>query len=862
MKSFFYTLPGTISGNRIKFYAVLLIVLAVCFQGMGKLTRDDSIESWLGEDSPVIKQQRELERVFGNNEDMAILVEARDGDVFSAESLAALLRLQETLENYRLRVQDDTETPLNHIQEIVSLVNVPVTDVTGDNLYTHPFIGNFNRTSANVSNPEDASLRARLKRRALTDVDLLRRFVSTDGRIAAFHLKTDFGRLGDASQADTTVDSTLLDNQLLELDLASLEAPVTDSSSETPPPLAKKQNISYKEYSLFSNAVKSLVSEAGVEDQFRIHYAGLPELIAFHVAIGAENKVIFSGLFLLMMAVLLALFRHPSIVLWCMCIPILTVILTFGVQGWSGQPSSDLAAAMSLLLIIIGVADAVHIMAEYRHGRLIGQPHPEAIAQAMSKAGLSCLLTSLTTMVAFLSLYLVKPNIHTAIFGLFTTLGLGVAFVLSVVLLPLLLDIWRPAYKGGRVKEVSDTERATRFYSAVPVWVCRRPVFTLAAFFSVVIPVSAGIYFLKVDSNPLESFDESTYIRQAAEVADHYMGGTQNIDFMVNTGSIDALYDARVLHTIDRLQVRMREHFSDLVLTDNSIVNVLKRINRQFHGDDPDYYVLPESNAELGQLLFLFNTASPEERRKLVSEDFDSAKVMFGLKNGGSTDYIELVNTANLWGAEMFNELKADYPDLEVITAGGVVMFMTLFERIATSQLVSFLITLSVVTLTLLFLFRSLKIGILAMVPNVIPVAVTFGVMGWLGITLNNVTMIIAPIILGIAVDDTIHFINRFRNLLDKSDSVDTALIQTFATVGKAITYTTVILSAGLLTLLYSSNSEFQAFAYLSAIAFSTALAAEFFVTPALLKLFYSKKETVQQYEVHSYEAPAKMAGE
>lgn len=861
MKSFFYTLPGTISGNRIKFYAVLLIVLAVCFQGMGKLTRDDSIESWLGEDSPVIKQQRELESVFGNNEDMAILVEAKDGDVFSEESLAALLRLQATLEDYRLRVQDDGETPLNHIQEIISLVNVPVTDVSGDNLYTHPFIGTSIGASASSAYSKNIGLREKLKRRALADVDLLKRFVSTDGRIAAFHLKTDFGRLEGARQAEQTADSNALDTQLLELDLSSLDAPEADAPLDEPTATVKKQNISYKEYSLFSNAVKSLVAEAGVEEQFRIHYAGLPELIAFHVAIGAENKVIFSGLFLLMMGVLLALFRHPSIVLWCMCIPVLTVILTFGIQGWSGQPSSDLAAAMSLLLIIIGVADAVHIMAEYRHYRLVGQPHPKAIAEAMSKAGLSCLLTSLTTMVAFLSLYLVKPNIHTAIFGLFTTLGLGIAFVLSVVLLPLLLDIWRPSFKKVLLKDVGDDQRGKGFYSAVPVWVCKRPIFTLCVFFSVVVPVSAGIYFLKVDSNPLESFDESTYIRQAAEVADRHMGGTQNIDFMVNTGSVDALYDARVLHTIDRLQLRMREHFSDLVLTDTSIVNVLKRINQQFHGDDPEFYILPESNAELGQLLFLFNTASPEERRKLVSEDFDSAKIMFGLKNGGSTDYIDLVNTANLWGAEMFDELKQEYPDLEVITAGGVVMFMTLFERIATSQLVSFLITLFVVTLTLLFLFRSVKIGLLAMIPNVLPVAVTFGVMGWMGITLNNVTMIIAPIILGIAVDDTIHFINRFRNLLDKADSVDTALKQTFITVGKAITYTTVILSAGLLTLLYSSNSEFQAFAYLSAIAFSTALAAEFFVTPALLKLFYKNKQTVQQYEVQSYETPVELAG-
>ena len=852
MRNFFYQIPLMLRNNRLKAYGLLFLIIAICFNGMGKLTRDDRIESWLGEESPVIQQQRELERVFGNNEDMAIIVEAKDGEIFSEQSLTALHSLHNTLQTYRARLQSEPETPLSHIREITSLVNVPVNDVNGDNLYTHPFIGS--------TLPASQQGRQALKERALSDIDLLRRFISADGQIAAFSLKTDFGRLADSHQSEESLDQSSMEDQILDLDMDSLTLDETndlndqDDVSETPP-------LNYKEYLLFSRAVKELVAEAKVDDAFTIHYAGLPEIIAFQISVSSDNKVIFSGLFLIMMVVLGVLFRHPSIVLWCMFIPILTVILTFGLQGWSGLPSSDLAAAMALLLIIIGVADAVHIMAEYRHYRLRGYEHASAISESLSKAGLSCLLTSLTTMVAFLSLYLVKPNAHTATFGLFTMLGLGIAFLLSVVLLPLLLDIWRPSYKKASVDNIEkdniDMANERGFYAKVPAWVCRRPSLTLAIFFAIIAPIIAGVAFLKVDSNPLESFDESTYIRQAAAIADSDMGGTQNIDFMVNTGSIDAMYDARVLHTMDKLQQRMREHFDDLIVTDTSIVNVLKRINQQFHNNDPAYYILPDNNAELGQLLFLFNTSSPEERRKLISEDFDAAKITFGLKNAGSSAYIDLVNTANQWGGEMFNDLKTDYPNLEVVTAGGVVIFMTLFERIADSQIICFLITLLVVTMTLLFLFRSFKIGLLSTIPNLVPVLVTFGVMGWLGVTLNNVTMIIAPIILGIAVDDTIHFVNRLRTLLEKGHTTDMAIRQTFLVVGKALTFTTVILSAGMLTLLYSSNSEFRAFAYLSSIAFFTALAAEFMVMPALVKLFFTQTETAPINEGKSYEVSA-----
>lgn len=854
MRNFFYKIPQSLRKNRLIAYGLLVLTIATCFTGMGRLSRDDSIESWLGEKSPVIQQQRELERVFGNNEDMAIIVEAKDGDIFSEQSLLALHRLHEKLQSYRSRLQTDPNTPLNHIREIVSLVNVPVNDVNGDSLYTHPFIGS--------SIPKSAQGRQTMRARALSDIDLLRRFVSSDGRIAAISLKTDFGRLSDSNESTEKIDEAAIESQILGLDVDSLTKDETSNSDTEDTQVSKSPPLSYKEYALFSRAVKELVAEADVASSFTIHYAGLPELIAFHVTIGSENKVIFSGLFLIMMAVLLLLFRHPSFVLWCMCIPILTVILTFGLQGWSGLPSSDLAAAMALLLIIIGVADAVHIMAEYRRHRLGGDDHTKAIAESMSKAGLSCLLTSLTTMVAFLSLYLVKPNFHTATFGLFTTLGLGIAFILTLVLLPLLLDVWRPSYKNVSVSKIKendnvDIENARGFYAWFPARVCQHPSLTLALFFAIFSPLMVGVIFLKVDSNPLESFDESTYIRQAAAVADKYMGGTQNIDFMVNTGAVDALYDARVLHTMDKLQQRMREHFGDLIVTDTSIVNVLKRINQQFHGNDSSYYVLPDNNEKLGQLLFLFNTASPDERRKLIGDDFDAAKITFGLRNSGSSAYIDLVNTANKWGGEMFSDLKTDYPKLEVVTAGGVVIFMTLFERIADSQITCFLITLLVVTITLLFMFRSLKIGLLATIPNLVPVLVTFGVMGWLGVTMNNVTMIIAPIILGIAVDDTIHFVNRLRSLLEKGSSIDMSIRQTFLEVGKALTFTTVILSAGMLTLLYSSNAEFRAFAYLSSAALFTALAAEFMVTPALVKLFLTRTEKAPISEGKSYEVSA-----
>ncbi len=845
MNNFFYALPQRLRDNRVFVFLLLVIFVVAGLFGVGKLWRDDSIESWLGEDSPVIRQQRQLEQVFGNNEDLFIIVEARDGDIFSPDSLRAFHRLHDKLQSSRVEIQKDSGSPLGHIREVLSLVNVPVNDVNGDNLYTRPFISH--------EVPARRQALDALREKAIGDPDLRKRFVSVNSRYASITIKTDFGRL-----SNTTTGGEAVADEVLSLTESSLpetliieDLQAGESAADDP---LKRAPRNYKEYAKFSTAVKGLVEAAAVEPQLSVHYAGLPELVAFHVFIGTENRVIFSGLFLIMTAVLWVLFRHVSVVLWCMSIPMLTLVLTLGVQGWIGLPTSDLTAAMALLLIIISVADAVHIVASYRYYRLAGYKHPQAMAVAMSKAGLSCLLTSLTTMVAFLSLYLVKPNMPAAIFGLFTTLGLGLAFLLTVILIPLLLDLWRPKFEISNQTGNVVVKSNHRIFVRLPAFVARRPVLTLLLSMLLGVPIMAGTAFLKVDSNPLESFDKSSYLRQAFDIADRYMGGTQNIDFMVDTGQVDALYDARVLKRMDRLEMKMRQRFPDLIAVSVSITDALKKINQQFHNNDPAYYKLPDHDAELSQLLFLFNNVSPEERRKLVGEDFDTARIAFGLKNGGSTQYIELMNAANKWGREFFIDLKSDYPDLKVVTAGGVVIFMTLFDRITDSQIICFLITLLVVLVTLFFIFRSWKFGLFAIIPNLTPVLVTFGAMGWLGITLNNVTMIIAPIILGIAVDDTIHFVYRLRILLAQGKGVDEAIQETFSEVGKAITYTTLILSAGLLTLLYSSNSQFRAFGYLSALAFFTALLAEFTITPALIKLFFVQKTSPQRNDEQTKE--------
>jgi len=551
--------------------------------------------------------------------------------------------------------------------------------------------------------------------------------------------------------------------------------------------------------------------------------------------------MIFLGLFALIFALSWILFRHLSAPVWTLSVIVLTLILTVGAIGFTGMPMSSLSQAMLLLVILISVADVVHILSAYKLQRQNGYDHESSMSLAFSKAAFSCFLATLTTVIGFTSLWIVKPSVPVANFGVMSALGLCFAFLVSISLLPVLMDIWK--LKVLEINHGSDSNRRGKslFGESVYAFIHRTttsyPMIVLTVSAVMVLIVGMGIKNITVDTNTLEAFDESTEIRRSFEVADQHMGGTQNIDFMVEFGEVDAIYNGEVLRRIDSVQEHMHEAYPDLIVTSTSIINVLKQINQQLHQGDQSYYKLPESNGEISQLLFLFNNASPEDRKKLISEDFDATRISFSLKNAGSTAYVDIVKSAKDIGDRYFGDLAGTYENVNVSYTGGLVAFVTLFDKVTRSQILSFLVTLVVILMVLLAVFRSFKLGMLAMIPSLVPVVVTFGVMGWMGIALDNVTMIIAPIILGIAVDDSVHFIRKLQVVQSQTSDVSDALRKTLNEVGPALVFTSIVLAGGLLTMLLSSNASFQHFGYLSAIAIFSALLADLFMIPSICAL-------------------------
>ena len=247
--------------------------------------------------------------------------------------------------------------------------------------------------------------------------------------------------------------------------------------------------------------------------------------------------------------------------------------------------------------------------------------------------------------------------------------------------------------------------------------------------------------------------------------------------------------------------------------------------------------------AELGHLtaiaqtLLLFEMAAPEDREVVVTDDYSAGRVTVRLLNYGSVVYVDFFEEIQADVEAAFAPLRERYPEMEVGIAGNLPLMMRMADSVSKSQIRSFALVLVVVTLLLLVVFGSIRVGLVSMIPNVYPVVITFGVMGLFGIPLDTDTLLIAPMLIGIAVDDTIHFVTHYRAFLIDSGSQRAAIRSTIEEVGQAITFTSVILILGFLILLGSDHAGMASFGFLIGIAFGTALLADVFLLPALLSL-------------------------
>ncbi|MEM9174535.1 MAG: MMPL family transporter [Myxococcota bacterium] len=808
LNAFFAGLPAKLRACRL-LVALLATLFTLLFSwGIERLQIDMTMESFFLEDDPVLSLHQEFKRTFGSDEDVYIVYEAKDGDVFSANSLFAVERIQDALLADHGPLENGDPSPLDHVLDVQTIMNAGYLEVREDTLVSRDFV---------EEKPTTPEAREALRTEALAHEQFAGFYASEDSRFGGIWIRTDLGvpdGFGIEQEDDGFDDADLGD---------AFEEDATPSNL-----------TNMVEYARVADALSEVLADPIVTDALTLYPVGNPMVMGFfNDVLAVEMSIITLGAMVIMMVVLGLLFRSLSGVVWPIVIVLLSSAVSFGIVGWLGLTLSMMISLLSVLILVVGIADAVHVLSGYAFFRGQGADHERAIAQVYGKSGLACLLTSVTTALGMLAL-LVVPIPPIRAFAIAAAIGVVVAFLFTVLVLPLLLDLWAPAPRP--------TARASHpRLQATLRWIGdfgeRHPIPIVCVFALVGSVGVLGLSRVAIDTNMVEIIREGLPIRTAHDVVDRVMGGTQGMEIYVEFGEPDAMKDPVVLKTLDTLQKRLEAGYPDFVVRTESLAPATKRSYRVLNEDRPENYRIPDDRNTLAQTLLLLDMAARSDREVVVPDDYAAGRISVRLLNYGSMVYVQFFEDVQREIERAFAPLRDRYPALDVGIAGNLPLMMRMADSVGRSQVQSFSLVLIVVTILLLVVFGSLRVGLVAMVPNVYPVVITFGVMGLGGIPLDTDTLLIAPMLIGIAVDDTIHFVSHYRAFMAETGSMRTAIRSTLEEVGQAITFTSVILVFGFLVLLASNHQGMARFGFLIAIAFGTAVIADLFLLPALLSL-------------------------
>jgi len=576
-------------------------------------------------------------------------------------------------------------------------------------------------------------------------------------------------------------------------------------------------------------AVNKVLAEP-VYNRLKPYVAGSPHFTYEYAALVQQQTGRLFMLVLVVMAVLLLwLGRGPRGIIVPLLITFIAVFWTIGTIGAIGFTMNLLSIALPTMLICVGIGDSMHGIAAFHDHVDRGASRIDALKNAFAEVGGPVMLTSLTTAFGFLA-YLtthVKPYRE---MGVYVACGVFYAFVLTVILVPVLYSFGKkhPRPRRNRSGKSRTGDAFDRWLQWVYRVVVRRPRTIIVFFCSILVLTFWGYTRMKVDTNSSKLIFKRVPLRQTLDLIDERLGVNFSLEYLLNTGKESGIKDPDFMAKLDRLMLLAGEH--PLVTKSTSVTTVLKKIRRTLHGNDPAFYALPESRQALAQYLFLYESSGGDTLDRLVGFTYDQARLTLKLKSLSTSETREISDF-------MTDRINRLFPggQVEVITTGDRRHVLALNDILFEGQRNSFIAALSVITLVMIIVLRSFKLGLISMIPNVLPVFATMGFLGLIGLYLDIITISFAAVIIGVAVDDTIHFFTRFKTEFSRSGTYEKALKNTLVSVGRPLTFTTMVLVLGNGVFMFSCLLGFFKLGLLFGFAFLWALTADFFFAPALI---------------------------
>ncbi len=524
------------------------------------------------------------------------------------------------------------------------------------------------------------------------------------------------------------------------------------------------------------------------------------------------------------LALVLAIsFRSVLGVLVPLLTVVLGVILTLGTIAALGYSLSMISVLVPPLLMILGLSYSVHVTSEYLQTRQQpGSRHP-VVYETLRHMTLPVMLTGLTTIAGFIAL-MANPIDAVREFGIFSAIGVVYISILSVTFTPALLKALDNNPGTGpaappAARMASGFDRFVDHVAGIDLKY-RNLIFTISAIAFLL--ALAGIARIHVSTESITNFDSESDVRKGFDIVNERLGGANHFYIVVEGSHQDTFKDPENLNTIRKLQQWLTQQPE--IGSSISVADYLMLINQAFNENDPAFYRIPESKRLITQLLFL---SSSEDLDRLVDSRYKTTNIVVRSKVINSDDMTALI--------ERINQRLREFPEhLRPVITGNPVLISETLTDIIVGQARSVGLALVLVYAILAIMFMSYRIGFVALLPNILPVAVYFGSLGFFGISLNPSTSLIAPMVLGIAIDDTIHYFSRFNREIRRHADDRKATLLAMKTVGRPVTFTSVGLCLGFLVLMTSELRMQVQVGVMASYALAVAWLCDFFLTPAL----------------------------
>lgn len=538
-----------------------------------------------------------------------------------------------------------------------------------------------------------------------------------------------------------------------------------------------------------------------------------------------DNQVITSILIMGIIALaLLIIFRSFRGLILTMAAIGLTHLWTMGFVHVTGKPLNFITAFLPPLVLIVAVLDCIHIFAIFRSLQNITNLK-ERLEKNLHLVVKPCLLTSITTAIGFGSLVLsdIQAVRH---FGFFATFGIFIAFYFGVVFLPAALTLFwneKSNQKKTHPFVLKITDKIARFQQN------RNPVRTLLFFGAITLFFVYGFQRVYIETKPVTYYNKDHHLPQNFLYIDKVFGGSNQMDFVIR-GPNGAFLEPENLKFVEKLKQVSRDNV-EKISQPLSILDYLKRLRMKLNNNDPAFFALPTDKKELRELFFILEN---EESTDQLIDTFEYNKLRISLRAEA------IGSSAAKKIFEKFYQILDEHskPPLTVEVVGSNVVWINLEDYVVSSLIKSFSLTILLVTILLCILLRSIKWGILSMVPNLFPIIATFGLMGWLGIPLNMFTLMIASIGIGIAVDDTIHLMVHIRRKYHEGLAMDEAIKHSINQVGLALITTSFLLACGFWSITIVDFLPIRHFGFLTGVTITIALIGDLLLLPAIVRLF------------------------